>query len=284
MVETSGFRSPSRSGLDQSTRDIHNRRHCSVNRNPQCLKVVDRFRTPQVILCTGRELHNRQRLVTILTLSQLKEQSAVPRYSAIQKDALNVLMRDHVHQHAVEILESQGAEGLTLERLAERIGISRGTLYNYFADRDAIVEFVEDRVFSPILTEIEAIGEADNSPVVKMECLLRKILGELIKNQALYFAISQARPKVRARQDNQATRAKSVFTTIRKIVREGINSGDFIDLPADLSATIISGSMEGVLDEMGRAGDVKAPEEIIPAFLAIVLGGLTCGKYTNLLN
>ena len=208
----------------------------------------------------------------------------MPRYSAIQKDALNVLMRDHVHQHAVEILESQGAEGLTLERLAERIGISRGTLYNYFADRDAIVEFVEDRVFSPILTEIEAIGEADNSPVVKMECLLRKIFGELIKNQALYFAISQARPKVRARQDNQATRANSVHTTIRKIVREGINSGDFIDLPADLSATIISGSMEGVLDEMGRAGDVKAPEEIIPAFLAVVLGGLTCGKYTNLLN
>ena len=37
-------RSPSRSGLDQSTRDIHNRRDCSVNRNRQCLKVVDRFR------------------------------------------------------------------------------------------------------------------------------------------------------------------------------------------------------------------------------------------------
>ena len=37
-------RSPSRSGLDQSTGYIHNRRDCSVNRNRQCLKVVDRFR------------------------------------------------------------------------------------------------------------------------------------------------------------------------------------------------------------------------------------------------
>ena len=35
---------PARSRLDQSTRDIHNRRNCSVNRNRQCLKVVDRFR------------------------------------------------------------------------------------------------------------------------------------------------------------------------------------------------------------------------------------------------
>ena len=37
-------RSPSPSRLDQPARDIHNRRHCSVNRNRQCLKVVDRFR------------------------------------------------------------------------------------------------------------------------------------------------------------------------------------------------------------------------------------------------
>ena len=40
-------RPPARSGLDQSTREIHNRRNCSVNRNRQCLKVVDRFRRPQ---------------------------------------------------------------------------------------------------------------------------------------------------------------------------------------------------------------------------------------------
>ena len=32
-------RPPARSGLDQSTREIHNRRNCSVNRNRQCLKV-----------------------------------------------------------------------------------------------------------------------------------------------------------------------------------------------------------------------------------------------------
>ena len=208
----------------------------------------------------------------------------MPRYSAIQKDVLNELMRDQVHQHAVKILESQGADGLTLERLAQRIGISRGTLYNYFADRDAIVEFVEGRVFSPIVAEIEAIGEADGSPVVKMERLLRKTMGELIKNQQLYFAISRARPKVRARQDGQATRANRVLTTIRKIVREGVDSGDFVDLPVDLAATIISASMEGILDELGNAGEVKAPEKVIPAFLAIALGGLTCGTYKQYLN
>ena len=37
-------RPPSPSGLDQPTRDNHNRRNCSVNRYRQCLKVVDRFR------------------------------------------------------------------------------------------------------------------------------------------------------------------------------------------------------------------------------------------------
>ena len=45
--------SPSRSGLDQPTRDIQNRRDCSVNRNRQCLKVVDRFRCGNSPSCTA---------------------------------------------------------------------------------------------------------------------------------------------------------------------------------------------------------------------------------------
>ena len=40
-------RRPSRSGLDQSTRDTRNRRNRTVNGNRQCLKVVDRFRLPR---------------------------------------------------------------------------------------------------------------------------------------------------------------------------------------------------------------------------------------------
>ena len=39
--------------LDQPTRDIHNRRDCSVNRNRQCLKVVDRFRAAHLETLCG---------------------------------------------------------------------------------------------------------------------------------------------------------------------------------------------------------------------------------------
>ena len=47
-------RPPSRSGLDQPTRDIQNGRDCSVNRNRQCLKVVDRFRNGNPEVRTGK--------------------------------------------------------------------------------------------------------------------------------------------------------------------------------------------------------------------------------------
>ena len=42
----------------------------------------------------------------------------MPRYSKKQKVALDALMRDDVQQHAVEILETEGLRGLTLDRLA----------------------------------------------------------------------------------------------------------------------------------------------------------------------
>ena len=77
------------------------------------------------------------------------KETALPHYSAAKKETLNTLMKDQVFEHAIRILENHGAEFLTLERLSKGIGVSRGTLYNYFVDRKAIIEFVEERSSHP---------------------------------------------------------------------------------------------------------------------------------------
>lgn len=205
----------------------------------------------------------------------------MPRYSAAQKDALNSLMRDQVYEHAVNILENLGAESLTLERLSDCVGVSRGTLYNYFADRQAIIEFVEERAFSPVLAEIEAIVENDETATGKLERLVKKAVGTLLEDPKIYFELSAAHTKSRKRTDPQEKRVSRIHKTVQKIVQEGIEASEFIAMPAELSTTIILGSMEGVMDELGRAEAPIARDEIVPALLAVILGGLTRGSYVG---
>lgn len=46
---------------------------------------------------------------------------------------------------AIRILDREGLEALTTSRAAEVAGVSVGTLYQYFAHRDAIIDALQDR-------------------------------------------------------------------------------------------------------------------------------------------
>ncbi|HKY39534.1 MAG TPA: TetR/AcrR family transcriptional regulator [Polyangiaceae bacterium] len=46
---------------------------------------------------------------------------------------------------AIRVLDREGLEALTTSRVAEVAGVSVGTLYQYFAHRDAIIDALQDR-------------------------------------------------------------------------------------------------------------------------------------------
>ncbi len=61
----------------------------------------------------------------------------------------------------VRVLEQEGSDAATTSRIAEVAGVSVGTLYQYFANRDAILDALQDREFdraSEMMSRILAHG------------------------------------------------------------------------------------------------------------------------------
>ena len=61
----------------------------------------------------------------------------------------------------VQVLERQGTDAATTSRIAEVAGVSVGTLYQYFANRDAILDALQDREFeraSEMMSRVLARG------------------------------------------------------------------------------------------------------------------------------
>lgn len=52
---------------------------------------------------------------------------------------------DVILEAAIRILESEGSLAMTTSRVAEVAGVSVGTLYQYFGNRDAILDALQDR-------------------------------------------------------------------------------------------------------------------------------------------
>ncbi|RLE20489.1 MAG: hypothetical protein DRJ65_18090, partial [Acidobacteria bacterium] len=77
-------------------------------------------------------------------------------------------MKDDVYEHAMKIITDEGLGSLTMERLASDVGVSRGTIYNYFDDRDAVLDYVEERTFGPVLAAIKEVAANDRQPEEKL--------------------------------------------------------------------------------------------------------------------
>ena len=69
---------------------------------------------------------------------------------------------DAIVEAATQILQSDGEERLTTNRIAERAGVSIGSLYQYFADKEAIVEAIAERERAKIVAGIvKSLSEVD---------------------------------------------------------------------------------------------------------------------------
>lgn len=85
---------------------------------------------------------------------------------------------DAILEAAIRILEKDGLEGATTTRIAELAGVSVGTLYHHFADRDAIVDALQEREFARALAMMEEVLSSENlgaAPRVTVEKVVRAL-------------------------------------------------------------------------------------------------------------
>jgi AcrR family transcriptional regulator len=54
------------------------------------------------------------------------------------------LTREQIAQAALELVDRDGLEGLTMQRLAERMGVGTMTLYGYFRSKDELLDAIVD--------------------------------------------------------------------------------------------------------------------------------------------
>ncbi|WP_055509507.1 TetR/AcrR family transcriptional regulator [Nonomuraea pusilla] len=67
-----------------------------------------------------------------------------------------ILSRERIFAEALRLIDEEGAEALTVTRLAARLGVQAASLYNHVAGRDEIVEGVRELVVMEI--DIDALG------------------------------------------------------------------------------------------------------------------------------
>src|SRR5690348_11463504 len=88
--------------------------------------------------------------------------------------------RTEILTAALDEFTARGFEGARLDDVAKRAGVAKGTIYLYFADKEALFQELVRSMVHPLLGTLERMGEVDIPARVLVEGLLNTFVREVL--------------------------------------------------------------------------------------------------------
>lgn len=159
----------------------------------------------------------------------------MPRVTGGSIDAHRRLTRDRIFTAFSDLLYQRGYDAISLADVAAAAGMSRTTMYNYFADKDAlVVAFADEEAARYVVHLREALAPVEN-PVDRLRVF--------VAEQLRYFASHHLPPGRALRMalsgpayERVLEHVRALEQVLRDILHDGVADGYFpID---DVEATI----------------------------------------------
>jgi len=106
--------------------------------------------------------------------------------------------RDDMVVAALDLLDREGADALTMRALAERLGINPMTIHHHFGGRDGLIGAMSEAVYAQV-TALET-----STPLVRIAGLLKAYHAQVLRHPALTMLIF-SRPAVFPQQAERIT-------------------------------------------------------------------------------
>ena len=174
-----------------------------------------------------------------------------PRKTPVQ--ARSAASVDAILEATLQVLLVTGKERLTTTRVAERAGVSVGTLYQYFPNKSSLLQAVLKRHFEAVAGSVEqACAQHQGQPLAVMiaalvETFLRAKMRDGKGSVALYEVSSDV---------DGVGLVQQISGRLHGAIAGMLQSApDAHDLDADLVTTMLQGAMSGVSRRLLESAD-----------------------------
>lgn len=144
---------------------------------------------------------------------------------------------------AAEFAEA-GYERATLDRIGERVGLSKGSLYYYVDSKEQLLTDLLQRVVAEIEQRASELSSEDASPSERLRAFV-----------AAHMSLGGARPEGKILTENltalTASPAAADFlhrheSSIAAILSDGVADGSFRDVPIAATVKLLLGSLNAI--------------------------------------
>jgi AcrR family transcriptional regulator len=201
-----------------------------------------------------------------------------PRKMPVQARATVTV--DAISEATIQVLLTHGSDRLTTTRVAERAGVSVGTLYQYFPNKASLLFAVMENHLDTVAERVEAACEqACHQPLADM---IREMVGAYVDVKMERADISVALYNI-ARDVGGPALIKGVMQRLRKAVEAMIQTAPDIEVQPDKFAiemmlAAMSGAMRSVLEAGGSAPMMRKLREHLVLLCQSYLTSVTTSR------
>ncbi|MCH4822689.1 TetR/AcrR family transcriptional regulator [Gramella lutea] len=193
-------------------------------------------------------------------------------------------MREAILNTAAEMFLNYGFKSVTMDDIAEKLGISKKTIYTHYSTKSKLVLATSHHVFENINSGIEEIRNKKQNPIQENFEIKKFVIRHLKDEKASpHFQLQKYYPK--AFESLRTRQFDLLESCISENIRRGIESGYYReDLPIDFISRIHFVGMMGVKDKDLFPVEEYSHSELMQYFLEYHLRAICTPKGIKILE
>ncbi len=182
-------------------------------------------------------------------------------------------IRDRIVQGATSRFLAHGFSQVTMDRLASDLGVSKKTLYQHFASKEALLYAVVTGFLEETSASVKAIigrsGDVRNRLAALMNFLSRRLS---MVSPVFFEELERLAPEMW--QEVQEFRRRQIVSNLLRLYRAGRRQGVFSPYPAPpLVVQLFLSTVEGVMNPRVLSRLSYPPAQVMRAIITIFLFG-----------
>lgn len=187
--------------------------------------------------------------------------------------------RESLLQAAIDVFSQRGYQGATMEEIARRAGVAKGTPYLHFSDKADLFYAVFERWMAEAIKASElAVAQAATATERLMALALSAV--EYVEKHRQWFPLSLevwAASSTRGLRERFSSELKDLYAGYRReaagIIRDGQKRQELReDIDADAIAALLTGAIDGLLLQCWFDPTLNASGAVRSFFDALVRG------------
>ncbi|NTC83676.1 TetR/AcrR family transcriptional regulator [Agrobacterium tumefaciens] len=145
---------------------------------------------------------------------------------------------------AFEEFTKRGFTATRVEDIAERVGVTKGTVYVYFETKEALFEAMIRHASSPFQEAFKAYARTSDDPVEELRMLLEFLFDALVDNRKMRelfrFIVAEGAKFPDLIDQHHDVVMAPVFERINTILEDGVAKKRFRANPTELAKVVMS--------------------------------------------